>query len=403
MKRLSDWIMPSSGRGLAPALGRAFLGVDRLQARNRLVRHQRNAGIEEGLAFGRLRLFARRGELLDRLDAEGSHHQRILLRRRADHAFLDGLDARAAAVNRHDQNLLFQADGLQSLIGADGGRFVDRVDDVDARILLQEVFHGLAAALLVAVGNVMADDARIGFVADLVRILRVDAEADHEALVAQDVNGRLRWRQIQEADLGVLHLVTQRFLCPLTNQLASEKIVCGKGRVGGVGRLQRRVERDDQQARVACLLDRGNDALGVGGGDQNTLGTAGDAALDRGNLAFAVTVDLAGIGLQRHAEFLGLGRRTFLHLDEEGVGIGLGDEAGGHVCSLCRRGKGNAERQSGDRCRNNRFLHSILPMFEKPDRPAFPDERPGWRCAMPVRLFWKDLLQGHIRILDAYI
>ena len=112
---------------------------------------------------------------------------------RADDAGLDVAHARAAAVNRHDQHLLLLADGLQRLVGAGSGRFVDRVDHVDVRVVLEKVFHGLAAAFRIAVGDVMADDARIIFVADHVGVLHVDAEALHEALVAQHVDGRAAW------------------------------------------------------------------------------------------------------------------------------------------------------------------------------------------------------------------
>lgn len=103
----------------------------------------------------------------------------------------------------------------------------------------------------------MADDAAVVFVADLVRVLRVDAEAHHEALVAQNVDRRLRRRQVEEADFGVLGLVAEGFLGPLADQLAGEQVVGGEGGVGGIGRLERRVERDDQQTGVAGLLTAG--------------------------------------------------------------------------------------------------------------------------------------------------
>src|SRR5690606_13503134 len=76
-----------------PALVRTGLGVDRLDARRGLVRHQGRAGIEEILAFRWRRLFAGVREFLDRLDAHRGHQQRILLRGRADNAFSDVLDA----------------------------------------------------------------------------------------------------------------------------------------------------------------------------------------------------------------------------------------------------------------------------------------------------------------------
>jgi hypothetical protein len=74
--RRTCWREPGNGappssytRRSAPAEVHAFLDGDRLDALDRLVGHQRNAGVEEVLAFGRLRLGAVLGELGDRLDA----------------------------------------------------------------------------------------------------------------------------------------------------------------------------------------------------------------------------------------------------------------------------------------------------------------------------------------------
>jgi hypothetical protein len=44
-----------------------------------------------------------------------------------------------------------------------------------------------------------------------------------------------------------------------------------------------------------------------------------------------VAVDLAGIGLQRHAEFLGLGFAPSFILTKKGLVSGLGDQAGAVV------------------------------------------------------------------------
>ena len=47
----------------------------------------------------------------------------------------------------------------------------------------------------------------------------------------------------------------------------------------------------------------------------------------RRDLALVVAVLRAGAGQQLGAQLVGLRLRAFLHLDEEGVGLGLGDEA----------------------------------------------------------------------------
>ena len=81
------------------------------------------------------------------------------------------------------------------------------------------------------------------------------------------------------------------------------------------------------------------------------------ARFDGGDLAFVVTVDLAGIGFQRDPQFLGLRRGAFLHLDEEGVGVGLGDEAGADAgrLSLCS-GK-HRDRRGPEQGRFQNCLH----------------------------------------------
>ena len=123
-------------------------------------------------------------------------------------------------------------------------------------ILLEKVLHRLAAAFLIAVGHVMADDARIVLVADLVRRPSVSMPKPIMKPWSRSTStvGWIR-RQVEEADLGVLGLVAQRGRGPGADQLAGLKIVGGKGRVGGIERIERRVERDDQNAGIACLLD----------------------------------------------------------------------------------------------------------------------------------------------------
>ena len=71
----------------------------------------------------------------------------------------------------------------------------------------------------------------------------------------------------------------------------------------------------------------GTIADGVAGHEQNALGAGGHQRLDGGDLAVVVAVGLAGVGLQGDAEFLGFRLSAFLHLDEEGIGVGLGDQA----------------------------------------------------------------------------
>ncbi len=71
----------------------------------------------------------------------------------------------------------------------------------------------------------------------------------------------------------------------------------------------------------------GTIAVEVARHQQDALGAGGHQLLDRGDLTVVVAVELAGVGLRREAELLGLGLEALLHLDEERVGVGLGDEA----------------------------------------------------------------------------
>ena len=90
---------------------------------------------------------------------------------------LTACHAGAAAVDRDDRDVLLLAGRLERLVGAGRGGLVDRVDEVDRRVLLQQVLHRRAAALLGAVGHVVADDPRVVLVADLGLVGDVDAEA----------------------------------------------------------------------------------------------------------------------------------------------------------------------------------------------------------------------------------
>ena len=70
----------------------------------------------------------------------------------------------------------------------------------------------------------------------------------------------------------------------------------------------------------------GTIAVEVARHQQDALGAGGDELLDGGDFAVVVAVELAGVGLRRHAKFLGLRLEAFAHLDEERIGVGLGDQ-----------------------------------------------------------------------------
>ncbi len=215
---------------------------------------------------------------------------------------LDVLHARAAAVDGDDRHVLVLAGGLERLVGAGRGGLVDRVDEVDRRVLLEQVLHRRAPALLGAVGHVMADDPRVLLVADLGLVGDVDAEALEEALVALDVDRHAVRVEVEHRDLGLLAVLIERALGPLADRQAGGVVVGRVGDVGRVGRLGLRVQRDHQQAGLARLVQRGHDRLGVAGRDHQALRAGRDQALDGRDLRLVVAVLLAREGLHGGAE-----------------------------------------------------------------------------------------------------
>ena len=106
------------------------------------------------------------------------------------------------------------ADAFQRLPSAGRGRLVDRVDDVDVGALLQA--FSIAVRPFSWSPSVISSCRCAGSSSSpyLVGVLHVDAEACHEALVAQIVDGRLVGGEVEEDDLGVLGLVAERRLAP---------------------------------------------------------------------------------------------------------------------------------------------------------------------------------------------
>ncbi len=113
---------------------------------------------------------------------------------------------------------------------------------------------------------------------------------------------------------------------PLADQFAGGEIVGGEGCVRRVRRIERRIQRDHQDAGLARLLDGRDDGAGIVRRDQNALGAGGDQVFDGRDLAFIVAVDLAREGSQLDVAGLGRFLGAGLHLDKERVGVGLGDE-----------------------------------------------------------------------------
>src|SRR5215210_3221304 len=303
---------------LAPAVLFAVGRVLGLDAVDRVGRDELHAGVD---VARRLRAAARRGRAL--LHAQRRHLQRVLLRGRVDDAGLDApLDRVTAAVDGHEDEVLRVLAGrLERGRATEARGLVDRVDDVDALVLLEQVLHRSLALGRVAQRRRGAHDLRVAL---------LDAEALQEAVVAElpdgDAGGEVEHRDLRR-DAHLLRL--RRGV--LADQLARLEVVRREQRVGGVLRLGRRVERDHDDAGVARLLDRGDDGLRVGGDVQDDLGALRRHVLHRRDLAGIVRVLLAGCRQQLDVVLLGLGLRTLLHLHEERIGLRLGVEADGDL------------------------------------------------------------------------
>ena len=193
---------------------------------------------------------------------------------------------------------------------------------------------------------------------------------------------RVAGEQVERDDLG--RLAAERRLGVLADQHAGLVVVGGEQRVGGVDRVGRAVERDDQHALVARLLDRRDDGLGVAGRDQDGLGAGGDHVLHRGHLAGVVAVGLAGAGQQLGALGLGGGVGAFLHLHEERVGLGLGDQADHRLAPAAKAAPAASSRAAEAAMARGvfRFTACLQVRWGGPARP--PARSPDRPCEAPV-------------------
>ena len=166
--------------------------------------------------------------------------------------------------------------------------------------------------------------AGLGFVAVLLGVRGVDAQARQEALVPVVVNrDDLVVKEIDEGNGRLFPVQLGRG--PLADQLAGGEVVGGERDVGGVCRVRRRVQGDDEEPGVLGLLQGVHYGRAVGG-DQDALVALGDGVLDGLDLGVLVAVSLAGCELQVHAAGFGGLLCAVLHGDEERVGGGLNDQ-----------------------------------------------------------------------------
>jgi hypothetical protein len=200
-------------------------------------------------------------------------------------------------------DVVLLAGGLQRLVGAFGGGFVDRVNDVDVRVALARRFS-IAVRPPSSFALVTSWPTMRGSSSSPMRaaVLHVDAEAHHEALVAQDVDRVLSGVRFRNAILAFAASFAQRRGGPGADQAAGFEVVGREGDVRRVGRVSGVSSAMTRSPASRALARRADDGLRVGGGDQDALGAGRDAAFDGGDLAVMVAVHLSRIGLEVDAQ-----------------------------------------------------------------------------------------------------
>ncbi len=247
--------------------------------------------------------------------------------------------------DRRDQGAV-DPGGLQRLHGTHTGRLVGAEHDVDVGVAGQAVLHRRTAAVLGAVGRLVAGDfvrasgvvAGLRLVTVLLRVLDVDPHAGEEALVALVVDGHdLVGEQVQHRDHRGLAL--QGLGRPLADLLTGLEVVRRERGVHDVRRVRRRIEGDHVDPGVARLLDRVVDG-GPVVRDQDAVVAPGDRVFDRLDLAVGVGLVAAGGDRDVGVHFLRRGLRPIHHRGPEVVTRVLGDEKDVRLARLAARARG---------------------------------------------------------------
>ena len=182
---------------------------------------------------------------------------------------------------------------------------------------------------------------------------------------------RMSGQQVEGGDPG--RLPCQRRLGVLSDKHSRFVVVSGKEGVGGILRIGGAVERDDEYAFGPRLPDRRHDSFGIADRDEDHLRAGGDHVLHGRHLPRVVTVVLARAGEELGTVGPGHRLRALLHLYEEGVGFGLGDEADDRHLRLgdTRDGTGRCEQCEGSKAMQQ--MHGISteelsPCLDRGDR-----------------------------------
>ncbi len=136
---------------------------------------------------------------------------------------------------------------------------------------------------------------------------------------------RVTRKEVQRGNHG--RFATQCRLGVLADQLARLVVVGREQGVGGLHRVGRAVQRNHHHALGTGLADGRHDGLGIRRRDENGFRAGSDHVFHGGDLAGVVAVGLARGREQLGAQLFRLGIGPLLHLHEEGVGFGLGDQA----------------------------------------------------------------------------
>ncbi len=223
-------------------------------------------------------------------------------------------------VRAEDEDLAFEAGGLDGQRLADGAAFVGRPEQVDVGVGLE---HGLGdgLGLVGQPAGLVGDDLDAGQLGHL----------GHEAFLAR--RAALELVAVERADDGLAaELLGDELGCGRTGG-GAEVFVLGDQEAGGdAGLADAGVEADDGDAGVLGLLQCGQRAVGRDRRDDDGIDPAGDVVVDHaaflGQVVLGVAQDqLSAGGVSRglHAGLHGLHEGVALEHDAgEGLALGLG-------------------------------------------------------------------------------
>ena len=137
------------------------------------------------------------------------------------------------------------------------------------------------------------------------------------------------------------------FAAHCADQFSSLLIVGRESRVGGVRRIERRIERDHQNSSLARPFDRGNDRLGVAWRDQDRLRAGVHQAARWRPPGPSLSPSYLPAKLRKSTpSSFAFACRAFLHFREEWIGVRFRDQPDNDL--LLGEGRSGRKRPCGD-------------------------------------------------------